>query len=156
MFEFMLSTVYRVIDTFTKFKVRVVNEDGIVPQKADDGCAGYDVYSRIATVIPSGQRQLIPIGISTEISNTFYLRVAPRSGLSVKGIDVGAGVTDSSYRGEIKVLIINNSLVDFYVDKGAKIAQIILERCSNATIMLVDELSETERGYGGFGSTGKF
>jgi len=154
MFEFILSTVYCVIDTFTKFKVRVVDKDGITPQKADDGCAGYDVYSTIATVIPPGDRKLIPIGVSTEISKNYYLRVAPRSGLSVKGIDVGAGVIDSSYRGEIKVLIINNSQSDFYVDKGAKIAQIILERCSNAKIMLVDELSESERGYGGFGSTG--
>jgi dUTP pyrophosphatase len=154
MFDFLLNTVYCVIDNFTKFKVKVVDQDGITPQKADNGCAGYDVYSTIGTMIPPGERKLIPIGVSTEFSMNYYLRVAPRSGLSVKGIDVGAGVIDSSYRGEIKVLIINNSKSDFYVDKGAKIAQIILERCSNATIRLVDELSESERGYGGFGSTG--
>jgi dUTP pyrophosphatase len=74
--------------------------------------------------------------------------------LAVKGIDIGAGVVDSSYRGEIKVLVINNSGSDFMIESGSKIAQLILERCSDSQIEVVDILSETERGYGGFGSTG--
>jgi dUTP pyrophosphatase len=75
--------------------------------------------------------------------------------MSVKGIDVGAGVIDSSYRGEIKVLLINNSGGDYFILKGHKIAQLILERCSNANIEFVESLDETSRGESGFGSTGK-
>ena len=74
--------------------------------------------------------------------------------MSVKGIDVGAGVIDSSYRGEIKVLLINNSKENFVVNPGDRIAQLILERCSNAKIIVTDSLGFTSRGQNGFGSTG--
>ena len=76
-----------------------------MPVKAD---FGYDIFSSESFMLYAGQRQLVSIGISTKFSKNFYLRIAPRSGMSVKGIDVGAGVIDSSYRGEIKVLLINN------------------------------------------------
>ena len=154
MLTYLINSIYELINKSTTFKVRVVDKNAIIPQKADYGCAGYDVYSVETFIIPPGKRQLVRIGIKSEITRNFYLRVAPRSGLSVKGIDIGAGVIDSSYRGEIKVLVINNSPDDFHVDCGSKIAQLIFERCSNPKIELVDELSETERGYGGFGSSG--
>ena len=72
------------------------------------------------------------------------------------GIDIGAGVIDSSYRGEIKVLVINNSFNDFKIDIGTKIAQLILERCANPTIEIVEKLNFSGRGENGFGSTGNF
>jgi dUTP pyrophosphatase len=153
--EFIYNAIYSLINYNTKFKVKLLNKDAQVPKKADSGCAGYDVFSTVTVSLQPGTRQLIPIGISTEISKEYYLRVAPRSGLSVKEIDVGAGVIDSSYRGEIKVLLINNNSTYFDINKGDKIAQLILERCSDAKIEVTDFLSETERGYGGFGSTGK-
>jgi dUTP pyrophosphatase len=74
--------------------------------------------------------------------------------LSVKEIDVGAGVIDSSYRGEVKVLLINNSVEPYSVSKGDRIAQLVMERCSNAEVQVVESLDETQRGDGGFGSTG--
>jgi len=154
MFRRFIEYVYAFIDFNTSFKVKLVNESAIIPQKADNGCAGYDVYSTIETVINPGSRMLVPVGISTEIPRHYYLRIAPRSGMSVKGIDIGAGVIDSSYRGEIKVLVVNNSETEFVISKGYKIAQMVMERCANPEITLVDNLSETERGYGGFGSSG--
>jgi dUTP pyrophosphatase len=153
--ETIYNAIYSFINRNTIFKIKLLNSDAQVPIKADFGCAGYDVFSTVDTIIKKGRRELIPTGISSEFPHTHYLRVAPRSEMSLKGIDIGAGVIDSSYRGELKVLVVNNGTEDYYIEKGAKIAQLILERCSNATINVVDLLSETERGYGGFGSTGK-
>ena len=152
--DYLINYIYELINGYTKFKVRLIDPNAIIPQKADYGCAGYDIYSVISTSVPPGTRKLIPIGIKTEISRNWYLRVAPRSGLSVKGIDIGAGVIDSSYRGEIMVLVINNSDINFVIEQGSKIAQLILERCNNTEIEVVDILSETVRGNGGFGSSG--
>jgi dUTP pyrophosphatase len=85
----------------------------------------------------------------------YYLRVAPRSGLSVKNnIDIGAGVIDYDYRGIIYVCMINNGTNDFEVVKNMKIAQLILEKCNRPTIKEVSDLDNTERGHNGFGSTG--
>jgi dUTP pyrophosphatase len=155
MFKAIFNAIYSFINYNTTFKVKLINKDAQVPKKADSGCAGYDVFSIDQVIIEPGKRQLISTGISAEVSNESYLRVAPRSGLSVKGIDIGAGVVDSSYRGEIKVLVINNSEANFMVEKGMKIAQLVLERCGDPVVKVVDILSETERGYGGFGSTGQ-
>ena len=152
--KFVFSSIYSFINKFTKFKVKLLNSDAKIPQKADSGSAGYDIFSSFKITIPPGKRQLVSTGISLEVSKYFYIRIAPCKNLSVKGIDIGAGVIDSNYRGEIKVLIINNSYEDFYIETGAKIAQLIIERCSDTRIEVVDILSETERGFGGFGSTG--
>jgi len=137
-----------------KLKVKKLHADAKIPFKADSGCAGYDVFSTESVEIYSKTRKLVCTGLSTEFSNRYYIRVAPRSGLSVKGIDIGAGVIDSSYRGEIKILMINNSDSTFYLDKGSKIAQLIMETCESPEIQLCSTLSETTRGEGGFGSTG--
>jgi len=89
------------------------------------------------------------------IPSGHYGRIAPRSGLAYKSmIDIGAGVIDSDYRGEVKVLMINSSNVEFQVTKGMRIAQLILERASTPDIIEVGSLDETERSNGGFGSTG--
>jgi len=155
MFKILFNAIYSFINYNTTFKVKLLHPDAKVPKKADSGCAGYDIFSVDQVKLAPGDRTLISTGISTDISKEYYLRVAPRSGLAVKGLDIGAGVVDSSYRGEIKVLVINNGRSDYLVEFGSKIAQLILERCGDADIEVVDILSETERGYGGFGSTGQ-
>src|SRR5262249_26338347 len=100
-------------------------------------------------------RTLIGTGIAMALPNSTYGRVAPRSGLAVKhGIDVGAGVIDSGYRGEIKILLINNGAKTFEVHPGDRIAQLILERIDHTEIVEAASLSRTERGTQGFGSTG--
>ena len=146
--------VYSVIDEWSVFRVKFLDIKAKKPVKADVGCAGYDVFSIESVTIEPGARALVNTGLAIQVSRHFYARVAPRSGMSLKGIDIGAGVIDSSYRGPVKVLVINNGTEDFVIDEGAKIAQLILERCSNARVRLYEDLSETERGFGGFGSTG--
>ena len=136
-------------------KIKLTNLYSVVPTKADPGSAGYDVYSIEDKMIFPRSRELVNIGISTEFDKHYYLRCAPRSGLSVKGIDVGAGVIDSSYRGEIKVLLINNSDSKFYVNTGDRIAQLILERAVHSKFELSEILNVTDRSDKGFGSSGR-
>jgi dUTP pyrophosphatase len=153
--NFILDYLYNFIDRVSYFKVNLLNVSAKTPKKADIGSAGYDIYSVDDIAIEAHERKLVSTGISVEIPKYYYLRVAPRSGLSLKGIDVGAGVIDSSYRGEVKVLLINNSDKVYFVQQGDRVAQLIMERCSNTNIIVSDEqLSATERGESGFGSTG--
>lgn len=101
---------------------------------------------------------MIATDLSIIVPAGTYGRVAPRSGLAVKnGISTGAGVIDADYRGEVKIVLFNHSDRDFEVNKGDRIAQLVLEKIVNAEIQEItaEELTETERGSGGFGSTGK-
>jgi dUTP pyrophosphatase len=145
---------YSFINNISTFKVKLHDVSAKMPKKAEPGSAGYDIFSNEHVIVPSGSRKLISTGVSIEVPDYYYVRVAPRSGLACKGIDIGAGVVDSSYRGEVKVLIINNGSPPFEIKNGDKIAQLILERCGNAKIELADTLGDTLRGSGGFGSTG--
>ncbi|RCN31640.1 deoxyuridine 5'-triphosphate nucleotidohydrolase, domain protein [Ancylostoma caninum] len=98
----------------------------------------------------------VSTGLQVELPYGYYGRVAPRSGLAAKNfIDVGAGVVDSDYRGELKVLLFNFGSTDFEVKKGDRIAQLICERIAHCTFMQCESLTDTTRGAGGFGSTGK-
>ena len=120
-----------------------------------------DLYSsnEEVIIIEAGQRKLIPTSLSMSWTNmNYYMRIAPRSGLSVKNsVDIGAGVIDFDYRGEIKIVLINNGKDNFVVEKHMKIAQMIPTYTIHQGLIKiseVEELSETERGLGGFGSTG--
>jgi dUTP pyrophosphatase len=132
-----------------------MSETAIVPTRGSDGAAGYDVYANCVIQIKAGCRGLVETGISTEFEDNVGARVIPRSGLSVRGVDVGAGLIDSDYRGEIKVLILNNSDFDLFIDPGDRIAQIVFFPVFTNAIEWRGTVSETERGAGGFGSTGK-
>ncbi|AUF82677.1 dUTP pyrophosphatase [Tetraselmis virus 1] len=136
-------------------KVKLLCDDAKMPCRGDQGAAGFDVYSTEDAVIPKGGRNGVGTGLSMACPPNHYIRVAPRSGLAFKnGIDVLAGVIDESYRGEIKVILQNLGDNDFSVKKGDRIAQLIFEKISIPMLELVDSLSDTERGSGGFGSTG--
>ena len=120
--------------------------------------AGYDVASTEEITIYPNRRKLINTGLKlTYCPIHTYIRIAPRSGLSCKYIDVGAGVVDSDYRGFIKVLLINNSKLDYKVNIGDYIAQLIPTRVSTCGVFLDNMLlkCENERFDGCFGSTGK-
>ena len=148
--------IYSCLDSTTYFKVKFIDDITTkIPSKSDPGCAGYDICSGEFVFVPKNSRKLISTGLCVEIPSYYYLRVAPRSSMAVKGIDVGAGVIDSSYRGEVKILLINTTDEDYIINKGDKIAQLIMERCSNAKVVLTDTLTETERGLKGFGSSGR-
>lgn len=149
-----------------KLQIKKLSPDTVIPSYASNGAAGLDLCSFGEYIVPARTRKLIPTGLcvqwtgSEEIgekSEDYYLRIAPRSGLSVKhSIDIGAGVVDSDYRGEVKVCFINNSDTDYFIAHGDRIAQGILEKIKKfSSIDIVDELVETNRGEGGFGSTGK-
>lgn len=135
--------------------VMKLTEDAITPTKGSKCAAGFDLYSIEESVILPWTRIIVQTGISIELPQDTYGRIAPRSGLSVKNsIDIGAGVIDSDYRGEIKVVMINNSNVNFKVTKEMRIAQLICEKISYPKIRVVESLSQTDRDNKGFGSTG--
>jgi len=120
------------------------------------GNAGIDLYSAEEGILLGGQRMAVSVGIATSFNPEYYMRVAPRSGLAAKhGINVLAGVIDSSYRGEWKVILHNTTNTSFVFHKGDRIAQAIPERISNDDFQFVEELTDTSRGFGGFGSTGR-
>jgi dUTP pyrophosphatase len=140
--------------------IKKLTESAKLPEKANTNDAGFDLFSDEDVVIPSMERKVIKTGISVQLdfieSKDFsvYLRVAPRSGLSVKkGIDVFAGVIDIGYRGEIMICLFNSSKEDFEIKKGDKIAQMIPTVIFNTVIKEVDVLDQTERGAKGFGSS---
>lgn len=125
------------------------------PSRNTSTDAGWDLYSTSETVeIPGRCSYLISTGISLAIPAGYYGRVAPRSGLSVKGLDVGAGVIDSGYRGEVKVLLRNTTPESMFIEKGQKIAQIIFTAISTSEMIEVQDLLHSERGDKGFGSSG--
>ncbi len=145
--------------------IKTLDSSAIVPTYGTDDAAGLDLYANVDLIIPPDTRACVSTGISLEwVKNNeldeepknFYLRIAPRSGLAFKnGIDVGAGVVDFGYRGEIKVILFNHGDKEFIISKGDRIAQAILTRIIRFDeISLSDTLSETQRGVGGFGSTG--
>jgi len=123
------------------------------------GAAGFDLryIGNEPIVIPSGENKLVPTGLQMEIPDGFYLAIHPRSGLAVKhNITLGnaVGVVDSDYRGEIQAIIYNAGNNDFVINEGDRIAQAVLMKHEKVKFDFVDELDETERGEGGFGSTG--
>ena len=146
----------RINNDIMDLNVKRLSKIAKLPTKGSKNAAGYDLYSSEKTTIKSNDKKLISTQISMNIPNGCYGRIAPRSGLAAKNfIDVGAGVIDSDYRGEIKVLLFNFSNSDFEIEEGDRIAQIIIEYVVPTEIIEVNDLEETERGDGGFGSTGK-
>ena len=133
-----------------------LSEGAKAPYRASREAAGYDLYSNEKLIINPHERKLVDTGFSMRIPEGCYGRIAPRSGLAVKkSVDIGAGVIDRDYRGPVKILIINNGRESFHIQKYDRIAQLILEKNIITDIEIVEELEETERGHGGFGSTGK-
>ena len=134
--------------------VEVADEHAVVPTRMTEGAAGYDMYSCETVLIPPRGRLLVSTGIRIAVPHGTYGRVAPRSGLACKGIDVGAGVIDSDYTGIVKVLLINSTEESFEVRSSDRVAQLIIEVIGTPLIKVVEKLEETKRGQGGFGSTG--
>lgn len=163
------------------FEIKLLNAKAKIPTRGSPMSAGYDLYASEDVTIAANGRGIVKTGISvaaeqrpykislaggalTTAPNSsynvqMYFRLAPRSGLAVKnGINVGAGVVDADYRGEIGVVLFNHSNEDFKVAVGDRIAQMIPELMMHPAgepFKIVDELSTTQRGDGGFGSTGK-
>lgn len=142
-------------------KVKKLNENAVIPKAATGGSAGMDLYACLDgdITLKPGERALIPTGIAIALESEAYVAyIYARSGLAVKhGITLSncVGVVDSDYRGEVKVGLINLSDKDYTVVGGDRIAQMVIAPVILPEIIETDELDETERSTGGFGSTGK-
>lgn len=135
-----------------KLFIEKIDKNAFVPERQTDGSVGYDLASVENCTVKAHGKALVSIGIKMAIPEGHYGRIAPRSSLAWKNfIDVGAGVIDPDYRGEVKVVLYNFSDSDFEVKYGDRIAQLIIEKCSTPYVF-VDTLPETSR-KGGFGST---
>lgn len=136
--------------------VTLLSSDAKLPTRATLGSAGYDLYSPDSGVIQPMQRLLIPLHISIQLPVGTYGQIAPRSGLALKhGIQVGAGVIDEDYRGNVGVLLFNVSDKPFEYKKGDRVAQLIVKSYKSPEIQQVEQLDESKRGDNGFGSSGK-
>lgn len=127
-----------------------------LPTRGSLYSAGLDLYSVESYLIPAHGRTGVRTGLAVAIPHGFYGRVAPRSGLAVRhGLDVLAGVIDSDYRGEIICALINQGDEPLEIAAGMRVAQLIIEAIATPEPIWSEDLSETERGAGGFGSTGE-
>jgi len=133
--------------------------DAILPTYETEGAAGFDLYVAEETVSPAGKTILVRTGWAVEIPEGYEIQIRPRSGTTYKtGLIVknSPGTIDSDYRGEIKIIIYNTGeRYGHCINKGDRIAQGVLKKVPKAEIIEVEELSETKRGEGGFGSTDK-
>lgn len=135
-------------------KIKKLNRFALLPVKKP-GDAAYDLYSCEEAIILPGERVLIAIGFAAEYPSNYVARICDRSGIATRlGLHVMAGVIDASYRGEWSVLLYNTSDKPVIVDAQTRIAQALFYEVADFPVMEVDELSKTERGAGGFGSTG--
>ena len=138
-------------------KVKKLNPDAILPAYAREGDAGLDLFSVKHLVIEPGKSALVPTGVAIELPSGTEAQVRPRSGLALKhGISVlnTPGTVDEGYRGEVGVILINHGANAFTVEPGMKIAQMVVSPRIQVQVEEVPELSDTQRGSGGFGSTG--
>ena len=136
-------------------RVKCLQENAVLPKRGSEGAIGYDLSASYNCVIPSRGKGLVRIGLAIRLPSGVYARIAHRSGLALKKfINVGAGVVDSDYRGELGFVLYNHSKEDFKVNKGDTVAQLILERIKTPVVQKVQALDPTDRGARGFGSTG--
>jgi dUTP pyrophosphatase len=138
-------------------KVKFLSEKAIIPQYAHEGDTGLDLFSTSETVIKPGETALISTGISIELPPDTEAQIRPRSGLAFKHqvtVLNTPGTIDQGYRGEIGVILINHGKLPFHVEIGMKIAQMVIKPVLSVKVKNVEELDKTDRGAGGFGSTG--
>ena len=140
-------------------EIKIKSESGIVPAYETVGSAGMDIraYLKEPMELLPGQRALIPTGIYLEIPEGYEVQIRARSGLAIKrgiGLVNGIGTIDSDYRGEVKIALINWGDEPFVISNGERVAQMVAARYEKVEFTVAEELSETERGSGGFGHTG--
>ncbi|KAL7820096.1 dUTP diphosphatase [Trichoderma gracile] len=145
-----------VMEAAVPLHVKKLSPQARLPTRGSAFAAGYDLYAAKDTVVPARGKVLVDTDISIAVPAGTYGRIAPRSGLASKHfIDTGAGVIDADYRGPVKVLLFNHADADYEIKEGDRIAQLVLERIVTPDVVEVEELEESVRGAGGFGSTGK-
>lgn len=139
-----------------KIKIKLF-DGGKLPDYKTSGAVCADCYTRLdeqKIVIPAGSRKLVPLGFAVELPYGYELVIRPRSGFTSKGIDCSIGTIDADYRGEVMACVINTLADDLVIQNGERICQMAIRQVPEFEFEIVDELSETERGKCGFGSTG--
>lgn len=136
-------------------KFKKLHADAVIPKYDHPDDAGFGIYSLEEKKLKNLEYYAVATGISSEIPKNYFVSFRDRSSMAVKGLHVMGGVIDAGYRGEWKVILINLSGADYKIEVGDKIAQGILQSAKQAKIEIVEDLSNTSRGEGGFGSTGK-
>ncbi|MCE3011294.1 MAG: dUTP diphosphatase [Proteobacteria bacterium] len=139
---------------------KLANYKGDLPQYQSELASGFDVRAQLdlPMTLKKGERALIPTALSFEIPAGYEIQARPRSGLAIKhGISLvnTPGTIDADYRGEVKIILINLGQEDFLIQDQDRIAQLVIAPVFQADFQFVEELGETHRGAGGFGSTGK-
>ncbi|WP_314690684.1 dUTP diphosphatase [uncultured Rothia sp.] len=138
--------------------IKLLDPELPAPAYAKPGDAGADLRSRIDFELEPGERALVPTGVAIALPEGYVGLVHPRSGLAIKnGITIvnAPGTVDSGYRGELMVTLLNTDKTkSFHVQRGDRIAQLVIQKYEHATFTVVDELDQTERGSSGFGSSG--
>ena len=141
-----------------QLKVKKIHEDAKIPAYAHKGDSGMDLYSVEEIVLQPGETKLVKTGLQIAVPKGFEVQVRPKSGLAAKfGITVlnTPGTVDSGYRGEVMVILVNHGKEEYKVEKGKKIAQMVIAKVEEAKIEVVENLDNTTRKDGGFGSTGQ-
>jgi dUTP pyrophosphatase len=154
---YTLAVVTTIAEPKSVLKIQKLADDAIVPDYSYPDDSGMNLYALEAAFIPVGGRKLVKTGISVQLPPNTEGQVRPRSGLALKyGISItnSSGTIDEGYRGEIGIILENRGEKAFQVEPKMKIAQMIIAPVVRPQIQVVDDLSETERGQGGFGSTG--
>ena len=142
-------------------RIRIKRIDGgVIPKKMSDGAVGFDIFARLDSPIElaSGERAIVPAGFSIEVPSGFEAQIRPRSGLAAKyGLTMlnSPGTIDPDYRGEVKVILCNLGEQPITIENGDRIAQMVICPVTETELIESSELTETKRGYSGFGSTGK-
>lgn len=140
-----------------QMRVKRLSPDAILPKYAHRGDAGLDLYAARDLVIPPSEARVVPTGIAVELPPGTEAGIRPRSGLAREWTVTvlnSPGTIDEGYRGEIGVVLINHGSEAFHVKRGARVGQLVIQRRLEVEVLEVDRLSETDRGDGGFGSTG--
>ena len=138
----------------SKLQVVKLSENATPPTRGSPLAAGYDLYSAEDTSVPARGKTLVKTDLQIRVPRGTYGRVAPRSSLAWKShIDIGAGVVDEDYRGNVGVVMFNHGDTEFVVKKGDRIAQLVCEKIAYPKLEILKTLDNTERGEGGFGST---
>lgn len=138
-------------------KVKKLTKDAKIPKIEHEGDAGFDLYSNEETTILPMERKLVGTGISISFQKGYEAQVRPKSGLAINhGLTLlnTPGTIDAGYRGEIKVILMNLGKEEYKIEKGKKIAQVIFNKIEEPELLEVEELEDSKRGEGGFGSTG--
>ena len=139
-----------------RVQIKLLTDNAVFPTKGSEDAAGYDLYITETTVVRKGCTEILPTGLSIELPENHVARIYSRSGFAKDGLVVanGVGVIDADYRGEVGVLIHNQGKFNKIIKAGTRVAQMIIEELPYVEMIEVKNLGETDRGSGGFGSTG--